>query len=220
MKFLTSLSEKIRAFSPSVKIYPLIIIVAVPLLLIISTVWNLNSFNRDVNFIIRHEAVSLTDTIKPLIATSLEKNEDVSSVLRLMVDQNKDLISVSILEKDGDTFRVKSASGNSLNVEDFSQDSLNRFAESLKQSFAGLVYDPKLAENVWVVAVPLEINSPKPLVFSVKLSTKSVDEILSRTSRDSFIILVVLIIITLALLANHFFFYKKALHAQDRKSVV
>ena len=53
-----------------------------------------------------------------------------------------------------------------------------------------------------------------PYLFALKLKTEAADELLSRTSKDSFIILSVLIVVTLILLANHFFFYQKALEAK------
>lgn len=220
MSALTSVFEKLKSIPrSSVSIYPIVLMIAIPVLLIVSTVWNLNSFSRDTNFIIRHQAVSLTETLKPLIVSSLTKNEDTSGLLKSMVTENEDIISASILVKDGNEFKIQSSSSSATTVEEVSQDALNRFAESMNQAFAGLSYDPKVLQNVWVVTVPLEANLDKPYILALKMSTTTVDEILSRTSRDSFIILSVLIVITLALLANHFFFYRKAMRAQQIEEV-
>ncbi len=219
MAFLTSLFEKLKTSRPTLTIYPIVIMVAVPLLLVIGTLWNLNSFNRDVNFLIRHQAASLADTLKPVFDQAISKGEDTSNILKSLVEENKELISATVLEKEGDNFKIFASSDPSLQIEEVSQDILNRFAESLNQSFAGLVYDPKLAQNVWVVTVPLAVEKEKPTILALKLSTSNVNEILSRTSKDSFIVLGVLVFITLVLLANHFFFYKKALKTQQLEEI-
>lgn len=209
------LKSGLKGFSkPTLAIYPLIIIIAIPSLLIINTLWNLRSFNRDANFIIRHQAVSLADTLKPIIGEKILDGEDVKPILMSLVSQNEDLVSAAILSKKEDEFIILYSSSDE-SLQELSQDSLNKFAQALNQPFAGLSYDAKLAKNVWFVAVPLEIEGKDPQVLSLKLKTDTVSEILSRTSKDSIIILSVLVFITLALLVNHFIFYKKALHTEQ-----
>ena len=78
---MPNLAEKIKNFlRSSAWIYPLIIIIAIPALLIVNTFWNLRSFNRDVNFFIRHEAVSTLDSLKPFILDKIDKPEELNTI--------------------------------------------------------------------------------------------------------------------------------------------
>jgi len=63
--------------------------------------------------------------------------------------------------------------------------------------------------------VPLDIESDSFHLLPLKLKTDTVNEILERTSRDSFIILAVLIVVTIILLANHFIFYRRSLRTRQ-----
>lgn len=220
MSFINTLLEKAKTISkPSLIIYPIVIIIAIPFLLVVGTVKNLDSFNRDVNFLLRHQALNIGNTIKPVLLNTIEKQEDVPLVLSSIVSENKELVSATILEKQDKEFKIYASSDSSLSVEEVAPDTLNRLAESLDQAFAGLTYDPNLASNVWVVTIPLATVSEKPLILALRLTTTTVNEILARTSKDSFVILSVLVLITLALLVNHFIFYKKALKAQQLEEV-
>jgi len=212
---MPKLSEKFKnLFKSSVWIYPLIIIVAIPTLLIVNTFWNLRSFNRDVNFFIRHEAVSTLDSLKPFILDKIDKPEELNTILTDVVRNNSDFISATILETlDGKRNPVAYSNLEEANLA--ANLGLNQLATGFNQPFAGLTYDPNLRKNVWQVTVPFGKDKDNSHLFVVKLKTDTVDEVLNRTSRDSIIILIVLVIVILILLANHFLFYKRAIKAQE-----
>src|SRR3989338_11255639 len=82
MILISKIINKIKSLGkPASIVYPLIIIISIPLLLIINTFWNLRTFNRDVNFLIRHHAVSTADTLKPAISRSIANQEDLTALL-------------------------------------------------------------------------------------------------------------------------------------------
>ncbi|OGM11879.1 hypothetical protein A2Z22_01450 [Candidatus Woesebacteria bacterium RBG_16_34_12] len=208
-------SEKIKSFAKSaIFIYPLIVIISIPLLLALNTFWNLRSFNRDVNFFIRHQAVGIADTLKPSIEKGLENRDELYILLHTATNANQDILSVSILTEKNNKIDVLATTNND-DANEAIKLKHTQFALGSDQSFAGLIYDPDIRKNVWSVAVPLEIESDNKYLLSLKMKTDTVEEILSRTSKDSITILIILIIITLILLANHFIFYKKALRAQQ-----
>lgn len=216
MAVTPALFDKFKAVvKPAVLVYPLVVIIAIPLLLAINTIWNLRSFNRDVNFAIRHQAVSIADTLKPIIAQNLENEEELNSLLQSITQANSDIVSATILRSEGNKVEVVTTTQDTEEAEAAGQIALNQLAIALDQPFAGLSYDPKLAKNVWNVVVPVTSEGPSPYLLALKIKTDTVDEILKRTSRDSFIILSVLIIVTLILLANHFIFYRKAQEARQ-----
>ncbi len=199
---------------PVFRIYPILIILLIPLLLIANTLWNLRSFNRDANFIVRHQAVSIVDTLNPLIQSTTDASL-LQTIIQTIPQSNTDVLSIVILKKDGETFNNYVDSGNDYDVEAARINELNQLALSFKEPFAGLKYDPKRAKNVWNVVSPVTTSDGTTYIVFIKLDTKSIEEILSRTSRDSFIILAILIIITIVLLANHFYFYIKALRTRQ-----
>ena len=203
LKFL-----KLSAFT----IYPIIILLFIPALLIFNTYWNIRSFNRDANFIVRHQAVSISDTLKPLI-TSESNPEDLGILLTDLVSSNEDILSITVFKKSQDEIKVYAQSKGA--NDNLSYDALNKIAIGIGEPLAGLTYNPNLGRNTWDVAVPLSLKDSEPFILTFQLDTKSVNEILQRTSRDSFIILSILIVVTLILMLNYFYFYLKALKTKQ-----
>lgn len=196
---------------PASIVYPLIIIISIPLLLIINTFWNLRTFNRDVNFLIRHQAVSTADTLKPAISRSIANQEDLTALLFSSVEANSEILGITVFSESGSKLNVVSTTESSSNLEDLKKSGLNHLALGFNQPFAGLTYDPNIGKNIWNVSIPLEgIEGEGNYLLFIKLKTDTVEEILGRTSKDSYIILAILTLVTLALLINHFIFYKKA----------
>lgn len=200
-------------------IYPIIIIVAIPLLLTLNTVWNLRSFNRDVNFLIRHQAVAVADTLKPVIEKQLDDPAELNALLYSTTQTNTDIVLTTIIKRVGEDFEVVASSTSPDDSFEATQIGLNQLALGFNQPFAGLSYDPNLGRNVWNVVVPLDFESENKHLLFVKLETQIVETILDRTSRDSLVILTILIATTLVLLANHFVFYKRAIKAQQLAEV-
>lgn len=196
-------------------IYPVIVIIAIPLLLAFNTIWNLRSFNRDVNFLIRHQAIGIADTLKPTIEKDINNKNELNILLFSTTRSNEDIIMATIVKKVGEDFEVVASSTSPGDTEEATQLGLNQLAVGFNQPFAGLSYDPHFGKNVWNVVVPLSLESEDKHLLFIKLKTDVVETILGRTSRDSLIILIILIATTFVLLANHFVFYKKAIKAQQ-----
>ena len=217
-----SISEKIvkkislRKFTTIV--YPLFIVIAIPTLLVMNTIWNLKSFNRDANYIVRHNSVSIADTAKPAISESINNSEELQNKLKSLAEASDDIISSAILQKDEQDYTVIASSNGTTNPENVSDLTLNGFALSTNQSYAGLKYDPFTQQNVWKVSVPVE-SGEKTYVLALNLSTDSVDQILARTSKDSLILLITTLVIVIALLINHLVFYKRSLRAQQLEEI-
>src|SRR3989344_7059980 len=109
MVIIPKLIDNIKnTFKGSYLLYPIIIIVAIPLLLIINTFWNLRSFNRDINFLIRHQAVSVTDTIKPQVVRMLKDGSNLNELLTQTRDSNSEIISITVIKELGNKIVVVS----------------------------------------------------------------------------------------------------------------
>lgn len=200
-------------------VYPIIILICIPVLLIINTVWNLRTFGRDVNYLIRHQAVSVADTIKPVVLENINDNQKLREILVKTSNSSSDIVDISVLsEEDQEVSLITSSSGNYIQ-EDFEKLGLSQLSIGFNESFAGLSYDPISGKNLWNVSVPLEKIEGKNYIIFLKFGVEKVDEILARTSRDSYMILAVLVVVALALLVNHFIFYQKAQRTRQLEEI-
>ena len=220
MGIFSKLSEKFKSAGKwSYIIYPIIILICIPVLLIINTVWNLRTFGRDVNFLIRHQAVSVAETIKPVVLENINETDKLREIVVKTAGSNSDIVDISLLsEQDRKVSLIVSSSGN-YGREDLEKSGLSQLSIGFDESFAGLSYDPVTWENLWNVAVPLGEIDGKNYILFLKFGVDKVDEILQRTSRDSYMILSVLVIAALALLVNHFIFYQKAQKTRQLEEV-
>src|SRR4030042_3416018 len=220
MSIAAKLSEKIKSFGRlGYIIYPIVILICIPLLLIINTAWNLKTFNRDVNFLIRHQAVSVAETIKPIVLDNISDIEQLREILIKTANSNSDIVDISILSENNQEIDLLVSSSGNYSQDDFKNLGLSQLSIGLNESFAGLGYDPIAGKNLWNVSVPLEkIEGGNYIVF-LKFGVDKVDEILQRTSKDSYMILSILVIVALALLVNHFIFYQKAQKTRQLEEV-
>ena len=81
-KIKNLLSKFTKIAKPAGLIYPIIIIITIPVLLIVNTVWNLKNFKRDVNFLIRHQAASISETLKPAVSQNLGDTQTLYTLLK------------------------------------------------------------------------------------------------------------------------------------------
>ncbi|KKQ52272.1 hypothetical protein A2865_02380 [Candidatus Woesebacteria bacterium RIFCSPHIGHO2_01_FULL_39_17] len=215
MNLSTKIIEKLKGIKkPALAIYPIIIIITIPSLLIINTIWNLKSFGRDANFIVRHQAVSIAEVLAPIIKEKISSPEDLKRLLEEVNASNEDIIKASLLkEKEGDfTIYVSTKEGG---LQETEMAALNQLAKGFNQPIAGLTYDPNLRKDVWNVVTPIVNDESGNYFLKVVLDTKSVSEILSRTTKDSIVILVILVVVTIILIANHFVFYLRSLRTKQ-----
>lgn len=197
------------------KIYPILLILLIPVLLVVNTLWSLKSFNRDANFIVRHQAVGIADSLKPVIQKSLSGGEsDFTFLLQNIKLSSDDVLDISLLNDNGSDFnRLYSTNDEALEVSSVSD--LGKLARGGEQSYAGLSFNPIYGKNVWNVVVPVKSESGDNFLLYFAMDTTSVTEIISRTTKDSIVILTVLIFVSLLMLGNHFYFYLRSLRTQQ-----
>jgi signal transduction histidine kinase len=220
MLFFPKFGEK---FAPLLEkglvIYPLLLLLGIPLLLVVNTYWSLRSFNRDINYILRHQATSIGEALTPVLNEKVKQEQNLDTVVAEIVDSNEDLLFASVLTKGDEGLVAISSYPSNFEVDANTQDTLSQFAITMGKPFAGLVYNPEIRENVWIVVSPVLKQPGGDYLLTVAVSTKSVDTILERTKRDSLIVLGIAIIATLILLTNYFVFYKKAVVAEKLREL-
>src|SRR3990172_71935 len=168
-------------------IYPIVIIITIPLLLVVNTFWNLRSFNRDINFLIRHQAVSVTDTIKPQVVRMLKDGSNLNELLTQTRDSNSEIISITVIKELGNKIVVVSTTDKEIELGNLEKMGLNQLAVGFNQPVAGLSYDAEIGKNVWNVSVPMEKMDDSNYLLFLKFRVDKVEEILGRTARDSYI---------------------------------
>lgn len=214
MQLPKKLETKIEKISKPVSVwYPIVIIVSIPLLLILNTVWNLRTFNRDINFFIRHQATNIANTIKLQLVSNIDNVEKLDELTKTTKQNNEEIADIAILKVENQTYKYYAGTMPVNERESAEKSGLNSMAIGLNNPIAGLSYDPSSQKNLWNVSVP--INEDKSALLFLKMKTDAVDTLLSRTARDSYLILSVLVVITLILLSNHFLFYTKAMKARE-----
>ncbi len=220
MLIFSNFSEKLKSYKKfSFVFYPIVIIFFIPSLLVFNTVWNLRSFGRDINFLIRHHALGIAETLKPNVLDNIGNLDVLRNTLEKTVNSNSDIFDISILYQENKKINLVISSSLNYETEDFSNLGLNQLSLSFNEPFAGLSYDPKAGMNLWNVSVPLGEVSGKNYIMFLKLKVDKVDQILQRTSKDSYLVLFLLILFALALLINHFIFYQKAQKVRQLEEV-
>ena len=170
MSLSIKIVEKLKGIKkPVLAIYPVIIIITIPSLLIINTIWNLKSFNRDANFIVRHQALSIAEVLTPIIKEKISSPNDLKRLLNEADASNEDVISAALLKEEDGDFSIYVSTR-----EDDSQEgemaALNQLAKGFNQPIAGLTYDPNLQKDVWNVIVPV-VNEENGNFDSIGLVT-------------------------------------------------
>ncbi len=202
---------------PVVIAYPILIIIAIPALLVLNTYLNIKYFNRDVNHILRQNASNIAQTITPSILEKIDDTQQLKTFIDSVITVNPDFTLISVYEfTNGKPSLISSTSDN---TEQTSAPFLQNLAMGMNQSFAGLIYDPAIGKNVWNVVVPITVTDISTNIISVNIKTEAVDAILSRTSRDSSIVLIGTVVAILILLTNHFLFYQRAMYAKQLKEL-
>ncbi len=214
MHLPAKIDTKIQRIARPVSIwYPIVIIISIPLLLIFNTVWNLRTFNRDINFFIRHQATNTADTIKLQIVENIDDTVKLNEILKTIKANNEEISDIALLRAENSKFLFIAGTTPSNQIESIENSGLNQLVVGFDQPFAGLLYDSDEGKNLWNVSVSL--NEENNLILFLKMKTDAVDALLSRTARDSYIILAILVVVTLILLSNHFLFYTKAMKARE-----
>jgi signal transduction histidine kinase len=190
--------------------YSLILIVLVPSALVFNTLWTLRAVNRDVNFQLRREAVLVGSAIGNMSEDELENSEILNNKFARIQKEEPEIQNITVLIPDEENKFVSAASTNPLG-EAGSDPVLSQFVWSSGQPHAAEVIDRPTNKKAWSVIAPIKNESGKQTALvDVKISTQKVDEVISRTIRDSLIVLSATVVVVLLLLINHFRFFEYA----------
>ncbi len=194
-------------------IYSIILIVLVPLTLVFNTLWSLRAYERDMNFAVRDELLTVYSIATALLNNQEELNTETYQNFVLYVNKNiPELTGVSVVQPDkSGTYRVVATNREDL-VDLDQHHLLNSLAWSNQSSYFSEVYDQSFDQNVWMLVAPIFDQDNKPTaLINLKVGTNRVDAVIGRTSRDALIIMLVSVVFVVLLLLNHARFYEHSL---------
>lgn len=208
-KFI-SLTEKIS--HPLPLPYSILLVILIPTLLIINTVWNLNAYERDMEYSIRERLLDTYTIVTGLIDNKNLTNTTYQNLVLYVNKSLPNLTSISVIEPNElNQFRVTSTNRTDLTELD-QRLVLNSLTWNEDRVYFTQINDPHFNQTSWVLVGPIH-NADNQIValINLKTGTERVQTILSRTSRDALIILAISVVITVLLLLNHAQFYEKSL---------
>lgn len=190
--------------------YSIIIIILIPGALVFNTIWTLRAVNRDVNFQLRREAVLVGSVLGNMSEEELENSSFLNKKFAQIQEEEPEIQNITILVPNEEN-KFDSAATTSPVGEAGSDPVLSQFVWSSGKPHAAEVIDKPTNTRAWSVIAPIKDDSGKQIALvDVKISTQKVDEVISRTIRDSIIVLSVTVVIVLLLLINHFKFFESA----------
>ncbi len=203
-------------------IYAVLVVILVPALLGLNTIYLLKNVQKDMDFELNNKALMvqsvtalyLQDKLSLASASGSLKSATASATLQEALDglvrKLPEIRAVEVFRMDQDNLApLTSTSPSTASVYD---PTLNSLAWGSDQVYSKQIYAAVGNggdERIWLVAAPLRDASGKKVgILNIYLSAAQIDAISNSTTRDSLIILVGTMIVTLLLLLNHFRFFQ------------
>ncbi|MBI2022042.1 HAMP domain-containing histidine kinase [Candidatus Daviesbacteria bacterium] len=191
-------------------IYAIFVIIAVPALLSFNTIYILNSIQRDTDFELNNKALLVESSIALQIRDKINNSARLQSELKELVEKLPEIRALEVFKISNDNLSpLVSTSEITKSVAD---PVLNNLAWSTEKAYSKQIIasvGSKGSERLWLVASPVHDSSGKKVaLINLYLSAAQIDEISSRTTRDSFFILIITMVAILLLLINHFRFFE------------
>ncbi|OGY25691.1 MAG: hypothetical protein A2Z11_04545 [Candidatus Woykebacteria bacterium RBG_16_43_9] len=190
--------------------YSIILIILIPAALVFNTLWTLRAVNRDVNLQLRREAVLVGSVLGNMSTEELKNREFLNKKFAKIQEEEPEIQNITVLVPNEENKFDAAATTNRLGKSG-SDPVLSQFVWSSGKSHAAEVIDRTTNTRAWSVIAPIKDDDGKQIAMvDVKISTKKVDDVISRTIRDSIIVLSATVVIVLLLLINHFRFFEYA----------
>lgn len=191
-------------------VYSLLLIVLIPAALVFNTIWVLRAIDRDVNFQLRREAVLVGSVLGNMSVESLENSQYLNEKFAQIKKEEPEITNITILTL-GEDNKFTSVASTSPLGEAATDQTLSQFVWSSGKAHAAQVLDKPTNEKAWSVIAPIKDETgAQTALVDVKISTAEVDKVISRTIRDSLVVLSITVIVVLLLLINHLRFFEYA----------
>lgn len=196
-------------------VYGVLLVVLIPLLIVINSVFIINKYNQTLDITLQREALTIGRSVYALITPDLGNPAFLQEDIDNLMWHNVQFQEMSILYPEGDGFKVVASS-------DF--DSVGRLDDRAYYAMAwsqpdndGLATDsvnlnkskeeekeeanPQALDRYWLVALPMnDENGSKKAILSMKISSKIIDDLTNYNRSVSAILLVGTVIVVVLFL--------------------
>lgn len=210
MRFFPKLFD---SFGTSQLVYALFIILLVPIIIIINTVFLLYNVTRDTDFELNNKALLVESVIANQIKDNIGNAYAVESELKEIVAKLEEIKAIEVLGVDSANNIAPLAATSDI-TNKIRDKVLNNLSWVSNQAYSKQIKISLNSEpqRLWLVVSPVHDSQGKKVaMINLYISAKQTDELTNRTVNDAIIILVVSVVITFLLLINHFRFYEMSL---------
>lgn len=211
------------SFNPDVTqlIYALFVIILVPSILALNTIYILRSVQRDTDFELNNKALLVESLISLHLHDKLSDSANLQNTLNNIISDLPEIRAIEVFKADNNLDASFTSTSNA--IKKIADPVLNQLAWGTNQAYSKQVHaiiGSGSKERLWIVASVLHDDSGKKIgVINVYLSAAQIDLITNRTIRDSLFILIATMIVVILLLLNHFRFFEASLILKKLKEV-
>jgi signal transduction histidine kinase len=201
MKFSKEVFEFLKTF-PGI-FYSLFLIIFFPLFIFFSLQFTISRFEKNINFILQTEALSITRIFSQFSQDFFSQPEKLQEKVLQIQKEHPNLKQVRILKKEGENFKIL-ASQNPEEVGAILEDPFLLLSWSKNEPVANLIFDQNKKERIWKVTNPIKnLSGEKIGLVSLGLSLKETDEILTNLILKTFFLMIFGILICIFLVFQH-----------------
>jgi signal transduction histidine kinase len=183
--------------------YSLFLIVFFPLFIFFSLQFTISRFEKNINFILQTEALSIAQIFSQFSQDFFSQPEKLQEKVFQIQRENPNLKQVRILKKEGENFKIL-ASQNSEEVGAILDDPVLLLSWSKNEPFANLIFDQYKKERIWKVTNSIKNSSGEKIgLVSLGLSLKETDEVLTTLILKTFFLMIFGILICIFLVFQH-----------------
>ena len=209
-------------FNPDVTqlIYALFVIILIPSILAVNTIYILRSVQRDTDFELNNKALLVESLIGLNLQGILSDSVSLQNTLNKIIKDLPEIKAIEVFKSDNN-FDASFTSTSDF-TKKVSDPVMNQLAWGTNKAYSkqvnAIIGGTK--ERLWIVAAPIHDESNKKIgVINVYLSAAQIDLITERTIRDSLLILIATMVVVILLLLNHFRFFEASLILKKLKDV-
>ncbi|PLX21872.1 hypothetical protein C0584_01285 [Candidatus Parcubacteria bacterium] len=212
-------------------LYGVFLIVMIPMLILYNAVFIIKNYNKSIDVSLRKHAVSIGRALIPYVEENFDDKETLNKKILALTESNPELLEISIAVKESDKYTIVASSNEEEKEKTYNnvfyQLSYNQqindgianssFSKDREDAFSGD------GERYWEVGMPIQDGETKIGVFSMKISSKIIDDLTQENRNRSFYLLFgeVVVVILFLLLAVRFWdyvlLYKKIKEADQMK---
>lgn len=204
-------------------IYAIVLILLIPLAIILNTIWSVRSFQFNIDVSLQRQALMIGQLFQSASYEDIKDLDKLKDKVEKIKNSGVAIRTFDILVREGDKFKIVASFDD--NKIGNSSDDLNYIIswhqnEAIATLVSGAISGASDSERLWEVVMPLQnANDEKEALLSLRLSLKTIDDLVRDTLTKSYIILAITVLIVILLLALNTRLFEHALLFKKLKEV-